>query len=280
MARTDAHRPSAIQPAEYDFVALDYYGPDSFECSAMVAEKMAFRAHMTETGATFAHNSNRGSCYICGASAMYVAKYHHKPTNTYIVTGMDCAAKMDMDDAVLFSSFRKRVAAGRDVWAGKNKAKTLLAAWKLSAAWGIYEGEPVERDTATVAEMVGKLVQYGSLSDKQQAFLAALMGRIANKDQIKADRALADAGSVHVGTVGVRQDWTLTLQGKFEYETHYGVIYGHIYKDADGNVVLYKGSNRLPGVRGDVVTIKATVKDHAVRDGVKQTMLSRPKLAA
>ena len=280
MTRTDAHRPSAIQPAEYDFVALDYYGPDGFECMEMVAEKQAFRDHMAATGAKFAHNANRGTCYVCGAGALYVAKYHHAPSNSYIVTGMDCAAKLDMDDAVLFASFRKRIAAGRDVWAGKNKARGLLADWGLSAAWGVYEAGASDRDGGIVAEMVGKLVQYGSLSEKQQAFLAALMHRIANRDQIIADRKAADAGSAHVGTVGERRDWTLTLQGRFEYETDYGVTYGHVYKDADGNVVIYKGSNRLDGERGDTVTLKATVKAHADREGVQQTMISRPKVAA
>ena len=39
-----------------------------------------------------------------------------------------------------------------------------------------------------------------------------------------------------LGTVGERRDWTLTLQGRFEYETDYGITYGHVYKDADGNV--------------------------------------------
>ena len=93
--------------------------------------------------------------------------------------------------------------------------------------------------------MVGKLVQYGSLSEKQQAFLAALMHRIANRDQIIADRKAADAGSAHVGTVGERRDWTLTLQGRFEYETDYGVTYGHVYKDADGNVRDSQGDTYL-----------------------------------
>ena len=279
MIRTDAHRPSAIRPDEYDFVALDYHGPDGFEVSAQIEERAAFRAHMAETGGTFAKNQNRGTCHICGATAFYVAKYHHVTSNTYIVTGLDCAAKLDIDDAVLFASFRKRIAAGREVWAGKNKAKGLLAAWGLEAAWENYEGNSsVGRDESIAAELVGKLVQYGSLSEKQQQFLATLLHRIANRDQIAADRKAADAGSQYVGTVGERQEFALILQGRGQYESDFGVVHVHIFKDADGNVVIYKGSNYLEGERGDTLTLKATVKAHNDRDGVSQTLISRPKV--
>jgi hypothetical protein len=48
--------------------------------------------------------------------------------------------------------------------------------------------------------------------------------------------------------------------------------------DVDGNVVVYKGSNLL-GEKGNAVSVKATIKDHDSRDGVKQTKISRPVAA-
>jgi len=117
---------------------------------------------------------------------------------------------------------------------------------------------------------------WGGLTAGQEAAVRRSLDQdAARKDERKA----ADAGSQHVGTVGERRDWTLTLQGRAQYESDFGVVHVHIFKDADGNVVIYKGSSYLEGERGDTVTLKATVKDHADRDGVAQTMLSRPKVA-
>jgi hypothetical protein len=60
-----------------------------------------------------------------------------------------------------------------------------------------------------------------------------------------------------------------------EMEGQYGYSYLHVLHDDAGNVVVYKGSKEL-GMRGERVLVKATVKDHDVRDGVKQTKIARP----
>jgi hypothetical protein len=54
----------------------------------------------------------------------------------------------------------------------------------------------------------------------------------------------------------------------------YGFSYINICRDADGNVVIYKGTQNWG--KGTEVACMATVKDHAVRDGVKQTIIQRP----
>mgnify|MGYP000270542888 CR=1 FL=1 len=43
-------------------------------------------------------------------------------------------------------------------------------------------------------------------------------------------------------------------------------------EDIDGNVVIYKGTKLYEGF----VIIKATIKEHGERDGVKQTKIARP----
>ena len=46
--------------------------------------------------------------------------------------------------------------------------------------------------------------------------------------------------------------------------------------DAQGNVFVYWG-NKL-GNKGDVISLKATIKSHDVYKGVKQTIINRPKV--
>jgi hypothetical protein len=126
------------------------------------------------------------------------------------------------------------------------------------------------------SSMLDAFEQWGNLTENQEAAVRRIIDQDAAR---KAERKAADASSVHVGAVGERRDFTLTLQGRFEYTTDYGTTYGHVFKDADGNVVIYKGSNRLDGECGVTLTLKATVKAHEARDGVSQTLISRPKAA-
>ena len=97
--RTDIHRPSAINPHEYEFVAFDYIGP-GYAGLSLMSERRAFQQHLTRTGGKYSAHDHGGTCAVCGACAFYIAKFYHRATNTYICTGEDCAAKLDMGDAV------------------------------------------------------------------------------------------------------------------------------------------------------------------------------------
>jgi hypothetical protein len=48
----------------------------------------------------------------------------------------------------------------------------------------------------------------------------------------------------------------------------------NLLKDADGNIFVYSGKELCE--KDQKVTVKATVKRHQERDGVKQTAISRP----
>lgn len=275
MARTDAHRPSAINPQDYDFVACDYYG--QYGSLSFLTEREVFRAHLKATGGKYSDHEHGGTCGICGAGAMYVAKFHHRPTNTYLVTGMDCAAKMDMGDARVFRDFRARVRAGLEAAAGKRKAQATLQAAGLAQAWEIYTAENADGhrwEENTIGDIVGKLVKYGSISEKQLAFIGSLLARIASRAAIDAQREADKALSQHVGVEGERRDFTLTVKAVPSFDTAYGTLYVHICRDDAGNVVIYKGKEIAE--KGQRITLKATIKAHGEREGEKQTIIARP----
>jgi hypothetical protein len=68
----------------------------------------------------------------------------------------------------------------------------------------------------------------------------------------------------------------LTLNHIHQFDGVYGTTYIHILTEGEGNAVVYKGSKKLTGEKGETITFKATIKEHGERDGVKQTILSRP----
>ena len=223
--RTDLHRPSVINPADYEFISLGYTGVPELT----LIERQTFMAHMAKTGGKFARitrtDGEDGSfgCDVCGARCLYTAKFYHVPTNTYITTGMDCAAKMDIADPILFADFRKRIAAGLKTRAGKAKAQDFLAAEGLERAWEIsqmsieqlvaaggatfheFKSDSPDRtddvtgwydtkwEERTITDIVNKLVAWGSISEKQVAFLKGLLEKIDQRAARDAERAAAAA---------------------------------------------------------------------------------------
>ena len=95
-----------------------------------------------------------------------------------------------------------------------------------------------------------------------------------------AEAAKQQAASEFVGVPGDRGDFTLTLQFKRAFGGEYGVRYLQKFVDADGNVIVWWGTNDVAAgtVVGNTYVFKATIKSHDVYEGVKQTTLTRATL--
>jgi hypothetical protein len=228
MTRTDAHRPSAIEPADYHFVGFEVLKiEDIGDAHFLMAERARIRADMERTGGTYSRHQHGGNCHICGAHAIYTALFHHKPSNAYVRTGLECADKLDCSGV---EAFRRDVKTALEARAGKRKALAVLTAAGLVGAWEVCEAEqrrsaeyriacdawsaanpepeyrstdrgygmepvgapkwtPARREESTVCDIVGKLVKYGSISDAQTNYLRRLVDQIARRPQIEAQRA-------------------------------------------------------------------------------------------
>jgi hypothetical protein len=275
MTRTDIHRPSAIIPADYRFVAFKYIGPEPFSVMASQGAREQIEAHMKQTGGRYSGHDHGGTCHICGASAFWLAVYHHPASNTYINVGETCADKIELSDQG-FSLFKATVKGEAGRIAGKVKAQETLRDLGLSQAWVIYaaDRQGQGRDEETVRDLVAKLVQYGNLSEKQVSFLETLLRRIAERPALEAARRAEDANSCHLGTEGQRIELELNCRWTKTFDSAYGPVTIHGFKDQGGNIVIYKGKCLCE--KGEALKVKATVKAHEVREGVKQTVIARP----
>ena len=114
---------------------------------------------------------------------------------------------------------------------------------------------------------------WGKLSPKQ---IDALLRSFDRDDQRRAEwarnNAKVNAGSQWVGEVGKRQMFELTCVAS-KYLVDAGYTFS-LLKDADGNIFVYSGKELCE--KDQKVAVKATVKRHQERDGVKQTAISRP----
>jgi hypothetical protein len=121
--------------------------------------------------------------------------------------------------------------------------------------------------------------EWGGLTDGQHAAVAksfaAAKDKLAGREVARAEANAADAKTNHVGTVGERRDFDLTAERTHSFDSQFGTVYITIFRDADNNVIVYKGS--IAFERGEKVRGKATIKAHDLRDGVPQTIIARPK---
>lgn len=139
-----------------------------------------------------------------------------------------------------------------------------------------------------VGSLASAYDRFGKLTEGQ---VNAVRKCIAQREERKAEwadkQAALNAKRQHLGVVGEKITLTLKIVHVVVLDTVYGTNYIYIMEDADENVVIYKGKSEVVGWtsenvargKGDTFTITATVKEHGVRDGVKQTVIQRPKAA-
>jgi hypothetical protein len=199
MARKDIHRPAAIEPADYVFVAFDHLpgsSGDLGEALFMQEQRKYKRAHMARTGGKYSGHEHGGLCHVCGSvNAIYSATFYHEKSNSYIRTGLDCAQKLECAG---IDAFKKNVKKAKEAAAGKRKAAAILAEAGLGKAWELYVGDTARdrestRDENTLFDIVSRLVKWGNISDKALAFLATLLDRIERAPEIAAAKAAAKA---------------------------------------------------------------------------------------
>lgn len=113
---------------------------------------------------------------------------------------------------------------------------------------------------------------------------------MAKKAELEAEHQKQMA-SEYVGEVGKRQTFDIAeFKLVTSWEGQFGITYLYKFTDTNGNVLVWFASGcfghwiEVDGVckfveEENVSRIKATVKDHNERDGVKQTIINRVKVA-
>jgi hypothetical protein len=146
----------------------------------------------------------------------------------------------------------------------------------------------MSKDEAFKADLVNikSLVDSGYCKASHFGFVAyapvaynKYIKRCEELKQREADAAIERERSEYVGEVGERLTIkTKTVKILTSWETQYGTTWLYKFVDENDNVFVWFASSPFDG-RDELVTeIKATVKDHNERDGVKQTVLTRCKV--
>lgn len=162
-----------------------------------------------------------------------------------------------------------------------NRAAKLLAEQQKAAAERQAAEAKYRADNAEFLAEIATLCT-GNGSDFWDRMAGDLLAALRNPSErqielVKGEIAkrVANASSEFVGAVGDKVTLNLTIERVISMDTPYGISYMTIAR-TEGNVIVYRGSARL-GRQGEQVTIKATIKEHTFWQGVKQTIILRPK---
>lgn len=98
--------------------------------------------------------------------------------------------------------------------------------------------------------------------------------------KLKELRKNEKRASNYIGAINEKIDIEVCFTRSVIFDNDFsgGYSYIHFFKDEEGNVLVWKTAKTLDLEKNDKVKIKATIKNHSVYDGEKQTYITRAKI--
>lgn len=194
------------------------------------------------------------TCFKCGGTG------GHYKTDEAVYTAQALATMNDRADA-------KAAKKAAQITA---KAEAAKAAFESQYADLVALVATLKNPSDFIDNVFEQGIKKGALTDRQIEAVKVAVERGTKK-------ATEAGSSQHVGQIGDRLTLPLTVVFVTSYDTAFGTCFVTILNDIEKNVLVYKGNKTLGG-KGDQITVTSTIKEHGERDGVKQTIISRPKL--
>jgi len=195
--RTDIHRPSAVDPADYieldgfyqgasQYMAEGYMSADPIGAlRRLLDDKTASIKDRLEPSGNF---SAKYSCDHCGAGFCHGVYYLHVPTGRVIAVGHTCANNT-FGTPTRAALLRKR--AERTAAAARKTAKTKAEAeaWQVEHPEALAHLERFAPTNSFYADLLRKLTQYGSLTEGQLAAVERNMAKDVERAESRETQA-------------------------------------------------------------------------------------------
>ena len=183
--RNDVHSPKNLIPENYEFVGVKILNQDALygDDSSYIIE------HMKRTGGKFSTHEHGGFCDVCGnPNVLNYAVFYHKPTNTYIKTGLECADTISTFASAALHNAIKEVNHKKHLETRQKKAEARRQMLKeefinslkgtvLEPYASLIDTAPSTNESyeqATLRNILINGAQYGSLTDRQWAYAERL----------------------------------------------------------------------------------------------------------
>ena len=293
MQRTDTHRPSTINPAEYEYVGSFVLNPPvDPDGNPMVDDDMSpyfapygdDRTYYDLLAPNYSLGRPRedvGQCDHCGAYINYHAVYCHAPTGEHIIVGHDCADNTlgwsDRRSLDLARQKRATEAARKNAAEEKQRRENIENTRRLFpdavALLETYEGS-----NSFIQDVAGRFTRFGTtkrIEGGDHGAQSKVMAAVLKAHQRDLDREAeqADAADVREGRYEIEG---VVLSTKLQ-ESDYGSTWKMLVKQDDGARVWGSIPAEIDADKGDRVKFTARVKQ-SPRD-TKFGFFSRPTKA-
>jgi len=261
--RTDEHRPSMADPADYDFICAFYQG-DSIWLQRAYAAEMEIYDSVIGTEEIWQGNwLFKSTCDHCGAAFNHGVLFKHTPTEELVHVGHICAANTIglPDRAAVARAKAERVAKELEFKAERVEA---AAEWRAeNAPIVVWLNGPAGDSHDFLRDMKKSLAEWGKLTDGQ---LRAVVNwkRRADERAAESKREIT-AGPIEAG----RYSMTGTVLNVKWQEGDFGTQLKMLVELDGGNRVWGTCpaaiSHHLPEdeIKGRKVNFTATVKPKA-----------------
>lgn len=201
----------------------------------------------------------KGTCEHCGMAI----------THNFIIESSDKRRSAVGSDCVLQTGQRSLVDPVQAEIAKIRKAQRRASAVSKHAIWLDAVCHTGETNRARIARE-GAEVEARAQARRDEAAAAQ-----AKRD---ADAQARIDASRHVGQIGERRQFVLTLSHSAAMPGRFGTFFIQSFTDADGATIVYKGGSPIQCDKGETVRVVAGIKDHSEYNGVKQTVIERAKV--
>lgn len=213
-------------------------------------------------------------CNHCGKRMKYFAIIAHRDSRELHIIGTQCASSMlhysqDVVDGMHKATLKARQRVNRVQ--KQRKARANAEAF-IDGVDGLRDA--LKTDHYIINDIGFKLMQYGSISEKQIELVFKIQQQVEDRKREQAQRAAAGAARKHFGKVGERiRLHSIKCVFSKSFDGDFGTWYLVKFEDADGNQFVYRGSAWYQ--RDEEYVASFTIKDHSEFRGDKQTSISR-----
>lgn len=223
--RTDVHRPSFLDPAEYTEVGyFDLHHEDGGgSIDEGYSDKDSFLGNFAA----------RGRCDHCGAGPLrYIVIFHHAPTDKIVTVGTRCAGVLGLPSR----SERERRAAVET--ARRNLALATFRADARNDAVYLWLVEQVEENGnhgygGFYHDLLSKCRRYGNLTENQ----VAAVERARDRDAEFAARRAAEAATIEGPLTEGRREIAGEIVSTKWQDSDFGGAMKMLVREDDGNKV-------------------------------------------
>jgi ribosome-binding protein aMBF1 (putative translation factor) len=264
--RSDVHSPTHLVTEDYEYVGgfdndLPDFGGNRARLRQLIAE------------ATTTRYGTGVQCDHCGAHIRYVGVVRHIPTGDHLAVGEVCLDNRFGRATADFQAMRKAAQLDRE------KQRLLTASNEFRADHADVDWLALdESENGFVQDVIRRLRQYGSLSDKQLAAIQTAVVRDAERAVRQAAEALIPKGVVPEGKGLVIEGEVLST--KWQDSDYGGALKMLVGVDTPDGAYKVWGTvpSKITVERGDIVRLTANVT-RSSKDA-DFGFFSRPRLAS